>query len=409
MSAEASVVVTGLGTVSAAGVARPALEAALRHGEPRSTPIDRSTGHHAPQAACTAALVGDLDLRPFIPPLEARRMSPASRYAVVAARTALDDAGLDVRDESDAGIVVVVASAFGPAAFSQRLLDQILDEGPTVASPSLFTECVANAPAARVALACRATGPNLTIVQGEAGPLRAVAHGAAEVAAGGCWLALVGATEELTPLLHAILDRFRALARPRGEAAERARPFDRRRDGVLAAEGATLLALEAEAAARRRGAGILARVRGGWSAFDASAPASGWGRGEERLAGELVKGLERHGLAPADVDRIVSGASGSRAGDRLEALVLRRAWGARRLPPILAPKATTGEYGGAFLGAAVLALAGTGWGPTAGFEETDPELEVRPHDGSPLEPARRVLVSGLAAGGAASWLILERP
>ena len=76
-------------------------------------------------------------------------------------------------------------------------------------------------------------------------------------------------------------------------------------------------------------------------------------------------------------------------------------------PVVLAPKAVTGEYAGGQLAAAVLAAAGDAAWPTAGFGEADPELAVVPHDGSPLPAPRRVLASALAAGGAASWLVLE--
>ncbi|HXV75112.1 MAG TPA: hypothetical protein VD788_02255, partial [Candidatus Polarisedimenticolaceae bacterium] len=88
--------------------------------------------------------------------------------------------------------------------------------------------------------------------------------------------------------------------------------------------------------------------------------------------------------------------------------VLRCAWNGAPLPAVLAPKSVVGEYGGGLLAAAVLIAGGVCPGPTSGFETPDPELGVVPHDGSPLPPLRRVLVSALAAGGAASWLILER-
>jgi hypothetical protein len=45
---------------------------------------------------------------------------------------------------------------------------------------------------------------------------------------------------------------------------------------------------------------------------------------------------------------------------------------------------------------------------TAGFSEPDPELGVIPHGGGPLPPANITLVTSLASGGAASWLLLER-
>jgi len=401
-------VVTGLGSVSAAGTGRVALEGALRRGAARLSEIDRSAGMHGERSARCAALVDPRALSGRIPPLEARRMSAPSRYAVVASRAALEDAGWEIPAEVDPRVCVAVATAFGPASFTQQLLDQILDEGPGAASPALFHECVANAPAGWVAITCRAAGSNQMIVQGETGPLLAVGRGATEVAAGKARAALVGAVEEINPLLHAVLDRFRALARPEGGQSEQARPFDRRRAGIVAAEGATILVLESESAAAQRGAPFLARVRAVWSAFDHTARPSEWGRGSSHLAAALVRGLARCGLSPRDIDLIVSGASGSREGDRLEASVLHRAWSGAPLPPVLAPKGTTGEYGGASLGAAVLAAVGL-CGPTAGFEQVDPELGIRPHDGTELKPPRRLLVTALAAGGAAAWMVLERP
>ncbi|HEY6322287.1 MAG TPA: beta-ketoacyl synthase N-terminal-like domain-containing protein, partial [Thermoanaerobaculia bacterium] len=371
------------------------------------------------------------------------RMGPPSRLAVAATRMALADAGLDPALLAGPGTAVVLSTAFGPCSFSEALLRQVLRDGPEAASPYLFTESVANAPAAQIAIACGARGANVTLCQREAGPLLAVARGAAEVAAGSAERALVGAVDEMSPLLHAVLDRFGALARGRsrpahgdpGGCGEIGRPFDRRRDGVVGADGATVLLLESAAAAARAGRVPLARVCGWGSAFDPSAPPTGWSGGGELLGRALRRLLLRHGAAteidqpvvggplgaltaghgadcpPTAIDRIVSGASGSRAGDRLEARVLRAAWGAAALPPVLAPKGVTGEYGGGFLAAAVLAaaVAGVAAAPTAGFGEPDPDLGVSPHDGSPLPPPRALLVSSLAAGGAAAWLILGRP
>ena len=76
---------------------------------------------------------------------------------------------------------------------------------------------------------------------------------------------------------------------------------------------------------------------------------------------------------------------------------------------MFAPKGCLGEYGGGLLGPAVLAASGETLGPTAGFAEPDPEVGVVPHSGGPLEPPRRILATGLAAGGAAAWMVLEAP
>lgn len=421
------VVITGLGTVGSYGAGRAALEAALAAGEPALAEVDRSAGYHRPGSARFACLARVAPLAPWLAAGEARRMSPPSKFAVTAARMALAEAGLAVAAAPAGGepagsggdigsgmdgtpdTGVVLSTTFGPSSFTEGILKQLFLDSPESVSPFFFTESVANAAAAQVGILCRARGPNVTIAQREAGALLAVGRGAAEVAAGRVRRALAGAVEEVTPLLHAVLDRFGALARADGAGEERARPLDRRRNGYVAAEGATVLVLERADEADRRGARPLARVLGWGGGFDASAPAHGWGEGEEALARSLARCLARAGIAREAVDRIVSGASGSRRGDRLEARTLRAAWGEVPLPPVLAPKGVTGEHGGGFLGAAVLAAAGAPVGPAAGFAEPDPELGLTPASGRSLAPPRITLVTSLAAGGAAAWLVLASP
>lgn len=398
--------VTGLGTIGACGSGAGSLRQALASSQPPAlTEVDRSAGYHLSQAPKRAFLVDPARLREWVPPGEARRMSPPSRFAVAAARMAFREAGLG-EGLPDDRTGVVVSTAFGPASYSEGLLKQILLEGPDAASPILFMESVANAPAAQIAIASKARGPSVTICQREAGALLAVGQAAGDVAAGRVPRALAGSLDEMTPLLHSLLDRFGALARNSGPAGtELARPFDRRRSGYLAAEGATMLLLESG----ERAASPLARVRAWGSAFDPTAPSVGFGGGSAGLARALRRTLDRAGIPLESIGLIVSGASGSRGGDRVEALLLREAWGGLPLPPVLAPKSVTGEHGGGFLAAAVLAAAGARFGSTVGFEEPDPELGVAPHDGSPLPPPSTVLVTSVAAGGAASWLVLEAP
>jgi 3-oxoacyl-[acyl-carrier-protein] synthase II len=386
-----------------------ALAARLALGKPMASEVDRSGGFHGAASARLAALVDAGAVQPLLPALEARRMSPPSQYAVLAARAALAEARLAVRDEPDGSLAVVAATAFGPASWTQKMFDQVLDEGPRAASPALFSECVANAATARAALACRAAGVNLTLAQGEAGPLRALGRGAALAASGRARAVLAGAADEMPPLVHAILDRFRALARPGPGRSESARPFAQDRDGFLAAEGATFLLLEDEGAAAERGAVPLARIRAHGAAFDPTAPVGRWGTGAAGIAASLAGGLARHGLAPGDIDAIVSGASGSIEGDRLEARVLEAAWSGARLPAILVPKAVTGEYGGAFLAAAVLLLTGLAPPDALVLRDPAPGLGLRPRRLDGGRVLRRMLAITLAAGGPASWVVLEKP
>jgi 3-oxoacyl-[acyl-carrier-protein] synthase II len=393
------VVVTGVGCLGAFGIGPDALAAALARGEPCASAIDRSAGYHRRHAAALVADCRALDLDPLLPP-SARRMSALSRFAVAAARLAIADAGLaSVRGDRTA---VALATALGPGGFTEQLCRQILEQGGKSASPFLFTDCVANAPAGQVAIDLGARGGNLTICQREAGPVLALAQGAAEIRSGRADVCLAGAADEMSPLVHAVLDRFRALARATADRPEEPRPFARSRNGLLVGEGACLLVLEAEPHARARGARVLARLGPCVRAFDPTAGRASFGRDAAGLAATLA---ERDGDQLPGVDVVVSSAAGSRAGDALEARVLRAV-----VPPsarIVAPKAVHGEYGGGTLAAALLALRGAVFALPPGGDDPDPALGIRLADGTVR--ARRVLLTGLAAGGAAAWTFLEAP
>jgi 3-oxoacyl-[acyl-carrier-protein] synthase II len=398
-------VVSACGAVGPYGAGLEAIERVLGRGHVPRRDIDRSQGFHRRGASRLAALVEETTLASLLSPAQARRMSQPSKFAVAAAKLALDQAGLAPGDPRRSSTGVALATTYGPSAFTEKLLQTIFHQGPDQASPALFTESVASAAASQVALQLGLTGANVTITQREAGLLQAVAEGAAWLRRGDCRWMLAGGVEEMTPLLHAVLDRFRALARAGSAAGETARPFDRGRRGLMAAEGAVVLVLERRLDAERRNVTPLCRLLGGWSAFDATAPAWDWGDGADRLARELRAGLDRVGCEPGEIDLVVSGASGAVRGDRLEAAVLRRVFG-RRLPPIVAPKGTLGEYGGGLLAAAVLAARGNAHWAHPWFEESDPELGIAPV--AELGNPRRVLVSSLGAGGSAAWLLLGR-
>ena len=388
--------VTGLGAVGAWGHEREGLIEALAQGDLEPQEVERSRYHRA-KGASRALVVPPVDAGAWLPARAARRMCPSSRFAVIAARRALAHAG--VEDPSQRSIGVYLATSFGAVSYSEMMVRGILEEGPETASPMLFPETVANAPAAQVAIMCRAHGPNVTVTQREAGPLIALRMGLLDLASKRVDVALVGAVEEAGCLVHAVLDRFSALAR--GER-ERGLPFDRRRNGFLFGEGAGVMVLERESAVRRRGGTGLCRVSSAWSGFDPGAPAWGWGRDAGPAAEGIEEVLSRAGVGPERVSLVVSGAAGTRAGDRLEAQALRAVWG-DDLPAIVAPKRVVGEYGGGFIAASVLLAGGARMG--LGDFEVDPDLAVEPGWIGP--PRGPVLVTSLAAGGASAWAVLE--
>ena len=334
---------------------------------------------------------GGVDLSPWVTPAAGRRMSPPSKLGGGGGAHGARGRGLAGRRTAPR-TAVVMSIAFGAVQATERLLRTVFEQGPESASPFASPRAWPTRRRRRSRSRMQAQGPNLTIVQREAGALTAVGRGAAEVAAGRADRALVGGVEEMPPLLHALLDRFDALARPDGRGGEVARPFDRRRSGFVAAEGAVVLVLERRGARARAWRDRCApRIRGFGGAFDSSAPRVGWGkrppapRPRPRAHCSTRAGVEPardrpHRLRRLGIDR----RRPARSADAAPGLER-----ARSSPPILAPKRVTGEYGGGFLAAALLAAATGDFGATAGFEvEPDPELAVTPHRGGTAAAGR---------------------
>ena len=391
-----SVVITGVGTIGPHGGGLDGLRAALASGE---TPLRDVDACDFPTTS-RLALFQEGDLSPWLPARAARRLSPSSKYAVAAARQAIENAG---SPDDGRRTLVRLGVSFGPSSVTEKLLDQILRADPRESSPMLFMESVANAPAGQVAMALDLRGPNAAIAQREAAGLLAFVGGVSDVATGRCDRALVGAVDEITPLTHGILDRFGALATECGELSEAARPFSANRNGMVISEGCTTILLEDEAVARDRGAPILAKIAATARANDPTAPTHSWGRGGKRLAQSLATRLVAQGVDVPSIEQVVSSASGSLRGDRLEADWLRALFAKSRVPHVVAPKSVTGEYGGGYLAAALLAAGGAAVAAPRDFA-VDPRLGI---EVAAAGRACRTLISATAAGGAAAWVVVD--
>jgi 3-oxoacyl-(acyl-carrier-protein) synthase len=106
------VAITGIGIVAPGAVGIEPFRAMLDAGTTAIQPIDRFDTEGL--AAHTAALVRDFKARDYIPAMKMRRMNTLSRYAVAAARMAIDDAA--TQPAIDSG--VAIGSAFGPVQTS---------------------------------------------------------------------------------------------------------------------------------------------------------------------------------------------------------------------------------------------------------------------------------------------------
>lgn len=356
--------ITGIGVVAPGAIGLEAFRALLAAGDGAVADIDRFdteglTTHRA-------ALVRDFKARDFIAPMKMRRMNGLSRFAVAAARMAIDDCGATL--DPDTG--VAIGTAFGPVQTSVDYMREYVEKGAALAPPQLFAESVANAPGSHVAIEWNLRGFNVTITQRESSALAAAMYAGSQLTKGAAGAALIGGVEEANEMLFSVLDRIGALA-------EQAKPFAPDRSGIVLGEGSAMLV--AGAGTRKP----YAWLSGFGIARDTTAPISDWGTDHTAVVNAMKAAMADAGVE--QVDAIYASANGSRRGDELEARAIDAMFGEQR-PRVVTTKQIFGEYaaGGALqLVAAVLAF------------ETDPSL-------------RHLLINSVSAGGGIVCAVISR-
>ncbi len=235
MSQRSDIVVTGLATVTAAGVGIAPLVSALESGTSRLTPVPEEI---LGESGYSWGKADQFRAADYMPPLKARKFDRCSLLAVVGAGLALADAGLakGMFEQSRAGIAL--GCGFGGIANSADFLAGYFTGGAEGLSPMLFPNTVANAAASNASIEHGLQGPNVTTVQRFCSAESAFAMACRFLEEGRADIMLAGGVDELTPLM---MQGFRAM----GQLERFARGFG---------EGVGLLVLERRDHAEQRSA-----------------------------------------------------------------------------------------------------------------------------------------------------------
>ncbi|MFE9252567.1 beta-ketoacyl-[acyl-carrier-protein] synthase family protein [Streptomyces sp. NPDC007088] len=336
-----AVAVTGLGAVSPAGLGTGALWDALCAG--------RSLARRLPELGSApvgfgCALPEDIDVDAEVGGRAAWRMGRFSKLALLAAREAVQDAGLDPATWEGTRVAVVLGVGVGGVSALVDNVRRLDSRGPEAVAPSLVPLMMPNAAAGEIAIALGARGPSLAPTTACASGASALAVGRDLLDTGQCDLVIAGGAESLlTPLVLAAFARMGALS-TRTDPATASRPFAEDRDGFVLGEGAGVVILERLAHARARRARVRALLAGTGSSTDAyhptAPPADGAG------AREAVRAALRDaGWSAQDVDHINAHGTSTPLNDAMEAAVITRTYA--RPPVVTAVKGTIGHTFGA--------------------------------------------------------------
>lgn len=374
------VVVTGIGVVSPLGLNAAATWTALLSGVSGVGRITRFDASAFPVRI--AAEVRGFDPAAFIEKKEIKKMDPFIQYALAAAQEAMDDSGLPITDDNAVRIGVHIGSALGGLTIIEREHAKLHREGPHRVSPFFIPAAIINLAAGQVSIRFGAKGPNSAPATACAAGAQAVGEAFRMIQCGDADAMLCGGAEApVTPTGVGGFAAMRALSTRNDDPARASRPFDKHRDGFVMGEGATILVLEEREQALARGKAPIAEIVGfGQSAdaFHLTHP----GEVGDGAARAMEQALADAGVPPAAVGYLNAHATGTPAGDRAEALAIRRVFG-DAAPPVSATKSMTGHLLGAAgaLEAAVtvLALHNGRLPPTVNLDEPDVDLDCIPH------------------------------
>ncbi|WP_308165119.1 beta-ketoacyl-[acyl-carrier-protein] synthase family protein [Nocardia noduli] len=354
-------------------------------------------------------------------PQEIRRMDRAAQFAVVAARDAVADSGVDFADADPAGIGVAIGTAVGATTGLDQEYRVVSDDGrlelvdDRYAQPHLYDYFVPSSFAAEVAWAIGAEGPATVVSTGCTSGLDSVGYAADLVRDGTVDMMIAGATDApISPITMACFDAIKATT-PRHEYPEQAsRPFDAARNGFVLGEGAAVFVLEELESARRRGAHIYAEIAGFASRCNAFHMTGLRPDGRE-MAEAIRVALAEARVDPTAIDYVNAHGSGTKQNDRHETAAFKRSLGehAYRVP-VSSIKSMVGHSLGAIgsieIAACVLAMANQVVPPTANLHNPDPECDL---DYVPLTAREwrtdTVLSVGSGFGGFQSAIVLTRP
>src|SRR5215472_12299614 len=286
----ARVAVTGAGVISPLGFGLSETLESLRSARDCVTPVMRFS---VTQCRCkTAGQVSDSRLlagRAQMP--RSGRLHRASHMMIQATQELLTQ-----QPEFDPELTVTGTTS-GGMSYGERYYRSLNGKRDLRHAPTWIANYPAQKPVIDAQIAFGITAPCQVIANACASGTNAVGHAFECVRSGRYQRVLAGGYDALAEMVFVGFDSLQA------STAEKCRPFDRQRSGMVLGEGAAVLALENLDLARQRGAPVLAEMVGyGISTdnFHITQPEpSGIGARQA-----MERALESAQISPADVDYI---------------------------------------------------------------------------------------------------------
>lgn len=372
------VVVTGMGVVTALGSDIETFWNNLLEGKSGVSHIEAFDVTDYPTQI--AASVKDFNPEDFMDKKDTRRMDRFVQFAVAASKNALEDAKLDVREQTNPDRVgVIVGSGIGGLGTWEDQHTILMEKGVKRVSPFFIPMMIANMASGQVSITVGARGPNTAAVSACATGTHSIGDAYKIIQRGDADVMICGGAEAtIRPIGMAGFCAMRAMSTRNDEPERASRPFDVDRDGFVMGEGAGVLVLESLEHALARGARIYGEVAGYGMSGDAHHMTEPDPTGAAMC---MTRALADGELAPEQIDYINAHGTSTPVGDRSETKAIKSALGDHAYKTaVSSTKSMTGHLLGAAGGVeAVICSLVLQHGmipPTINLENQDPECDL---------------------------------
>ena len=311
------VVVTGLGAITPLGNDVPSTWEAAKAGKSGAGPITHfDASKFKTQFACE---VKNFNASDYITDRrKLRQLDLYAQYALVAARQAVEDSGLEAVEGLNRNrIGVIVAAGIGGLhTFEEEAGYYALNQekGPKY-NPFFIPKMIADIASGHISMEYGYHGPNYGVVSACASSNNAIIDAFNYIRLGKADAFVTGGAEAAVfPAGVGGFNSMHALSTRNDSPETASRPFSKSRDGFVIGEGSAVLVLEELEHAKARGAKIYAEVVGGGMSADAyhitATHPDGLGA---KLAMQMA--LDDAGMKPEDIDYINVHGTSTPGGD----------------------------------------------------------------------------------------------
>ena len=409
---EKRVVITGLGALTPIGNNTKDFWEGIKNGK---CGIDEIKGFDTTNFKVKlAAELKEYNPEDYFDRREAKRLDKFSQYAMVAAREAWEDSGLDKETENMERVGIIIGSGIGGIGTTEEEHEKYMTKGPDRVSPMYIPMGIPNMATGNVAIDIGAKGESIAMVTACASGTHSIGESFRMIKHGYQDIVLAGGTEAgITPLGIAGFTNIKALSK--AEDKTRASiPFDKERSGFVMGEGAGVIVLEELEHAKKRGAKIYAEIVGYGATSDAyhiTSPAPG-GEGGARA---MKIAMEEAHVNPEEITYINAHGTSTHLNDSYETQAIKTALGEENARKVMvsSTKGHTGHLLGAAGGVEAIVCAKAieeGFVPaTINYKVPDEEcdLDVVPNEGRKVE-VKYAISNSLGFGGHNSSILLKK-